>query len=563
MAPLAPAKPPTTSLHPPAATNPSSLSDDALLALAHDPHPAALPELIRRYLPMVLAAATRQLADPHAAEDIAQAVFTLLARKIHTIRSSPQLAGWLMLTTRNLSLNHLKMDSRRKKHERAAAAERDELLPSHTDTPDWSTLAPNLDTALARLPDPDRQALLLRFFRGLSLRETGVALGLSEDAARKRVSRALERLRPHLVSPAAPGTLTSAAPLAALPLSTTALESLLTAHAAPAVSSTTLAAVTATATTASLTPITTFGVLMASKLTQTALVAAVLAVLGIGTTSFILSRSPNSPAPQPVASVSPSPAAPADNPTQWRPLINALYTPAPDADVQLVPEPFPPERLAFYRSINPQQADLMPDGPDVMVLVLQRDGTFDSRFMSFGSGPYSLRDITVHLGKFRPYQIIGDPELLETTISGDWVLSSTATRDKTLANLASIFSTATNQTLRIVPIREERDVVVITGRPPAASAGSMPEITVFVSDRIQHNRSAVGPMATIADALSRNLDIPFIDESTPTGLTVQLNVEPETGVTLDQSIDRLAKELKLTFTRQRRMLDLYRIEVVN
>ena len=60
--------------------------------------------------------------------------------------------------------------------------------------PLWEQMSPLLDEALASLGEKDRQAVLLRFFENKSLAEVGSYLGIGEDTARKRISRALEKL---------------------------------------------------------------------------------------------------------------------------------------------------------------------------------------------------------------------------------------------------------------------------------------------------------------------------------------------------------------------------------
>src|SRR5437762_7678801 len=65
--------------------------------------------------------------------------------------------------------------------------------------PDWDDIRPLLDKALDRLGRVDRDALLLRFFENRSLADVGRALGASEEAARKRVNRALDKLRADLL----------------------------------------------------------------------------------------------------------------------------------------------------------------------------------------------------------------------------------------------------------------------------------------------------------------------------------------------------------------------------
>src|ERR1039458_5928730 len=59
----------------------------------------------------------------------------------------------------------------------------------------WPQIAPLLDAAMERLGEKDRNAVVLRFFENKNLREVGTALGASEDAAKMRVNRALEKLR--------------------------------------------------------------------------------------------------------------------------------------------------------------------------------------------------------------------------------------------------------------------------------------------------------------------------------------------------------------------------------
>jgi hypothetical protein len=60
---------------------------------------------------------------------------------------------------------------------------------------EWEALAPMLDQGLSRLGEADRNALLLRFFEKKSLRQVGESLGISEEAAQKRVTRAIGKLR--------------------------------------------------------------------------------------------------------------------------------------------------------------------------------------------------------------------------------------------------------------------------------------------------------------------------------------------------------------------------------
>ncbi len=162
---------------------------------------AAFRELVSRHAEVVYASALRQVSSPDLAQDIAQTVFTDLARKaqplVGTLTGDASLVGWLFRSTRFLALNQLRDDRRRQARERQAMQHFD---PAAETAPEWERVQPVLDEAMADLNDEDREALLLRFFKNRDFRAIGAALGVSDDAAQKRVSRALERLRSQLTS---------------------------------------------------------------------------------------------------------------------------------------------------------------------------------------------------------------------------------------------------------------------------------------------------------------------------------------------------------------------------
>src|SRR6266478_5364795 len=156
---------------------------------------AAFGEIVRRYADFVYSAALRQTGNPEPARDVAQIVFTDLARKADSLPASTLLIGWLCHGARLAALDQRRRDRRRLHRERQAMEWHG---PSSEVANDWGEIRPVLDEALASLGDEDRNALLLRFFKNENLTSVGMTLGVSEDAAQKRVSRALGKLREFL-----------------------------------------------------------------------------------------------------------------------------------------------------------------------------------------------------------------------------------------------------------------------------------------------------------------------------------------------------------------------------
>jgi len=170
---------------------------------------AAFADLVRRHVDLVYSTALRLVrGDTHKAEDVTQQVFIEVARQAKRLAGHPALTGWLYTTTRRTVWRLLRSDLRRVAREQEAM---NQIFGESAPSQDWEQVGPVLDDAMDELAERDRIAVLLRFFKKKSLREVGEELGLTENAARMRVERALDKLRVRLESKGVRSTSTALA----------------------------------------------------------------------------------------------------------------------------------------------------------------------------------------------------------------------------------------------------------------------------------------------------------------------------------------------------------------
>lgn len=175
------------------------MNDDAelLRRFAAERAEDAFAEFVQRHIGLVHGAALRRLnGDAHGAADVAQQVFIAAARHSRQLARHPEILGWLHATTRHAALDFMRTERRRRLRETAAHAEaasgRGGNAPEAAT--DWATVRPVIDGALEELGASDREAILLRFFEARSFADVGRRFHLTENAARMRVERALDKL---------------------------------------------------------------------------------------------------------------------------------------------------------------------------------------------------------------------------------------------------------------------------------------------------------------------------------------------------------------------------------
>ena len=173
---------------------------DAMLIqeYARSRSPRFLAELVGRHADWVYSAALRMVGDADLASDVAQAVFLVLVKKAALLNGKP-VNAWLFGVTRFAAKHAIRDRARRHRHERMAAIMIGQSASNQSSTSqtqeNWAAIAPMLDELVGRLNARHRRAILLRFYQAKSMAEVGEALGVSQDAAKKRVAKAVKRLR--------------------------------------------------------------------------------------------------------------------------------------------------------------------------------------------------------------------------------------------------------------------------------------------------------------------------------------------------------------------------------
>jgi len=173
---------------------------ELLRRFVEDRSEAAFTELVQRHIGLVYSCALRHVGgDAQLAEDVTQQVFCDLARKASLLLTRPALSGWLYVGAHHAAAAVVRTERRRKVREEYATTMETILHPSPSNSePDWTRLRPLLDELILELESTDRDAVMLRFFEKRPFAEIATALRLTEDAARKRTERAVEKLRARL-----------------------------------------------------------------------------------------------------------------------------------------------------------------------------------------------------------------------------------------------------------------------------------------------------------------------------------------------------------------------------
>jgi RNA polymerase sigma factor (sigma-70 family) len=512
---------------------------------------AALGELVRRYAGMVYAAACRQTRDAAMADDVVQNVFVIFARRAAHIRSAAAIPTWLLRTTHYTAANMMKTEIRRKRYERAASDQRSEVLQNPVDEDrHWETLSPLIDGAIARLNPADQTAVVLRFFRGLSLRDLADATGTTEEAARKRVSRAIDKLRQYLIRAGAPADACTPLVIPAL------LGSRAIGHAPPAViSKAVAAALNGKAAGIAI------GSALGAKFAITGIIVLIAAAATVVKVTGLLQVSGGAPAP------ATQPEATEPEISDWEKTFYAAYGLKPDENIKYLVPPFIPERDFYFQDVMGPNFR-MPQSSDKLSFIFDglSDGTVKWRIArNLATRAMAVRSLVAELiPSLRNWQLQGDDSVLALKVPGDWVVRPGASPEQVLPAIETAIQQALGRNLKFTRESVDKDVIVISGTSKPGTNRLNLEITKTVNHK-EITKAICADAGDLAEVLSDAIGLPVLGETDgrPFQNALEYNgrLVADTGQAEDDFLADLIQSVSdqsgLTLKREHRKVDIW------
>ena len=339
---------------------PATSDADLINRFLADRDEPAFALIVRRHGPQVLGVCQRVTGDRHLADDAFQAVFVVLAAKAGSVRPRSALPAWLYGVAYRIALRARTMRDRRRRHEKTV-----ETLPEPAieavDEVESSELVAALDEEIARLPEPQRVAVVVCELEGQSRQEAAARLGISDGTLSSRLARArralADRLRRRGIALSSAGLVAAFAQLAPARVSDRLASSAVACAIGPGLVPTPVAALSTGA----------LRTMFLQRLTALVIASGLLASALFAVERFTAANPPAPPDVTEPISLAPAPAHPAEPPLPkgqnellfFRDGHLVLVDPDGKNEKKVTPE-----RLMYFRDVR-----LAPNGKTVAYLV--------------------------------------------------------------------------------------------------------------------------------------------------------------------------------------------------
>jgi RNA polymerase sigma factor (sigma-70 family) len=586
---------------------------DLIRQFARDNSEAAFTELVRRHINLVYSVARRCTGNDGDAHDVTQAVFIILARKAAGLREKTLLTGWLYETTRFAAARLLRTNARR--HAREQEAYMQSTLNEADTAAIWEKLSPHLETAMGKLNAADRTLLVLRFYENKSGPETAALLGIREDAAHKRVTRAIEKLRKVFAQRGV--TLSGAAIAGAVSANSV--------QAAPVGLALTIKAVALAAAATE-----TFGLLQFMTMSKLKLGISTLAIAGV-TTVFVVQhqvqiklREGNELLRQQITQlqtdneslsnrlmaigdskkltdeqfiellklrgevgvlrnqIAAAALSPSDLATDsWQSRFDAVYKLKTDEVVRYIAPPFIPERSEYYHKTEEwhDSAEHISTPPDFFIFHQDTNGLFHRHGTDggFGYKQHSLQQVLNATLGINESELEAPKELLDLNLPGDWTIRDGVSRETFLAALEPILLKATGHPIHFEKRMTERDAIIAQGQFTLEAWEKAQPIQIF-SETTNYTKAGflgggAGDLQEFLKKVGDRLNIYIVNEAQtdsrlPEPLQFQWNYHADADAPrmgnrraelTDKVLNNLAEQTGLSFTHTNQAVEVWAI----